>query len=230
MKPIQLSTQITVLDVPAPEWIKHHPDLSPHWGELIICAKKYGRITQYEPGATITTTPGDLYLVINGCLIASTNPLSVPDAPIYISALKRGDIITPDICRKIPISLSARTNTTVLCIHSGSINDFAAEVSNSGQFLASLNIELAQKYAEAAQSLLLKDQDRILRVIANLATHPESKDTVDGIQIEIRREDVRKYAGVQIRSATRAFAGLSDSGVIKFNGYKRIYYNKAGHK
>lgn len=85
---------------------------------------------------------------------------------------------------------------------------------------------MAQAYSRALSDSVGRDQDRIRRVLTMLASHPTAIDSKLGREVEANKQQIRDLAGVQKRSATRAFRALEESGVVSFYGYKRLFYRE----
>lgn len=67
-------------------------------------------------------------------------------------------------------------------------------------------LNLLTKHATAASTVQMKDQDKIWRVVVNLASHPRCRvHRPGGVEVKATREEIRRLAGVERRSASRAF-------------------------
>ncbi|KZN20744.1 Crp/Fnr family transcriptional regulator [Pseudomonas sp. FW300-N1B4] len=219
-----LTHPISALDLPAPSWLKDAPEVSCEWAKLLIAASLHGRIETYARGKVLETSPHDLLLVLKGCVLAIAPPQHDDGHHVFISALRKGDIITPSINSRVRIGLHARSTTTALRVPQSAIPEYMSDVGVLAKFLFTLELELTRVYAEAATATLLRDQAKILRVIEILASHPEAVNTTAGMEIEASKDEIRTLAGVHRRSATRAFHALVEAGIVSFNGYKRVYF------
>jgi CRP-like cAMP-binding protein len=191
----------------------------------LIAASLHGRIETYARGKEIEASPHDLLLVLKGCVLAIAPPQHDDGHHIFISALRKGDIITPSINKRVRIGLHARSTTTALRVPQTAIPEYMSDVGVLEKFFLALELELTRVYAEAATATLLRSQAKILRVIEILASHPDSVRTTAGMEIETNKDEIRSLAGVHKRSATRAFQALVEAGIVSFNGYKRVYFN-----
>lgn len=219
-----LSKPIAALDLPAPGWLKETPEVSSEWAKLLIAASLHGRIETYTRGTTLEISPTDILLILQGCALAIASPQHDDGHQIFIGALRKGDIITPTISNRVRIGLHARSTTTALRVPQAALPEYMSDVRISDKFFLALELELTRVYAEAATATLLRDQARILRVIEILASHPDAINTTAGMEIEASKDEIRSLAGVHKRSATRAFHALVETGVVSFNGYKRVYF------
>jgi CRP-like cAMP-binding protein len=199
-----LTHPISALDLPAPAWLLDVPEVSCEWAKLLIAASLHGRIETYARGTVLETSPHDLLLVLKGCVLAIAPPQHDDGHHVFISALRKGDIITPSINSRVRIGLHARSTTTALRVPQSAIPEYMSDV--------------------GVLSKLLRDQAKILRVIEILASHPEAVNTTAGMEIEASKDEIRTLAGVHRRSATRAFHALVEAGIVSFNGYKRVYF------
>lgn len=214
----------SILDTPAPSWLAKKPELAEPWARCLRSASKHGRLEDHDRGAILSNKESDFFLIIRGCVVVTSDPLEREAPPLFVSALQRGDIITPTIFQLVPVTLTVRSASTLLRVPKASLASFASEIGLCETLFMAVNMELTKLYAAAAQSVRLKDQDRILRVIESLALHSDAVITAVGNEVEVSKEEIRTLAGVQKRSATRAFHNLQEDGVIAFNGYKRVYY------
>jgi CRP-like cAMP-binding protein len=218
-----LSNPISALDLPAPGWLKEAPEVSADWAKLLVAASLHGRIETYARGTEIETSPNDLLLVLKGCVLCIAPAQHDDGHHIFISALRKGDIITPSIFSRVRIGLHARSTITALRVSHTVIPEYMSNPGVLEKLFFAMELELTRVFAEAATATLLRDQAKILRVIEILASHPEAICTTAGMEIEASKDEIRSLAGVHRRSATRAFHALVESGVVSFNGYKRVY-------
>ncbi len=210
--------------MPAPSWILNVPGLEDSWHSCLSIAEKHGELLQIERGNTFTQIPNHLHLILKGCVIAVTEAVEESSSPLFVSALCRGDILAPSIIQSIPITFVARTSTLAISIPKAVIASEGKDSLLWDRLSLALDSNLTRQYAVAAQSSFQCDQDRILRVIEQLARHPDAQRTQIGIEVEASKEELRLWAGVHKRSASRAFRGLVESGVASFSGYKRVMF------
>jgi CRP-like cAMP-binding protein len=187
-------------------------------------AEQSGELLEIERGSVFNQLPNHLYLILKGFVIAVTEVADDISAPFFVSALRRGDILSPTIMHSLPISFIARTSTLAICIPQTAIGNSAKQELLWERLCLALDSNLTRQYADTAQSSFQCDQDRILRVIEQLAGHPDAQRTQIGIEVEASKEELRMWAGVHKRSASRAFKNLVESGVASFSGYKRVMF------
>ena len=208
--------------MPPPKWIFNVPGLEESWLSCLKLAEQHGELVQVERGSVFTQVPDHLHMILKGCVIAVIDVADDKSAPSFVCALSRVDILSPSIIQSIPISFVARTTTLVISIPKAALDSGDNDALLWERLCLALDTGLTRQYAEAAQSSFQCDQDRILRVIAQLASHPDAQKTQIGIEVEASKEELRLWAGVHKRSASRAFRNLVDSGVASFSGYKRV--------
>lgn len=208
--------------MPAPTWILNVPGLEDSWLSCLKLAERYGELLQVERGNVFRPVPDQLHMILKGCVVAVTELADDIPAPSFVCALRRGDILSPSIIQSIPISFIARTTTLVISIPREALDSDDKDSLLWERLCLALDTSLTRQYADAAQSSFQCDQDRILRVIQQLASHPDAQKTQIGIEVEASKEELRLWAGVHKRSASRAFRNLVDSGVASFSGYKRV--------
>lgn len=208
--------------MPTPTWILNVTGLEESWLSCLKMAEQHGELLQIEHGNAFSQTPDHLHMILKGCVIAVTEVDEDISAPSFVCALRRGDILSPSIIESIPISFIARTTTLLISIPRSVLERDCNDSLLWERLCLALDTSLTRQYADAAQSSFQCDQDRILRVIEQLASHPDAQRTQIGIEVEASKEELRLWAGVHKRSASRAFRNLVESGVASFSGYKRV--------
>ncbi|MNZ75359.1 Cyclic AMP receptor-like protein [compost metagenome] len=98
------------------------------------------------------------------------------------------------------------------------------DMKNSEVVLMAAELNLLTKHATAASTVQMKDQDKIWRVVVNLASHPDVAHRPGGVEVKATREEIRRLAGVERRSASRAFHLFQEKGLVVFSGYKRFFF------
>lgn len=213
-----------VLDVPAPEWIVNDTTLFPQWGEFLLALIKHGAIETVRWPEGLTLEDNEFGLLIEGGVFA-VDGQARPDARLMlIQFLKRGDLLTSSTEHKRQLHLYPHSRTTCLVVRDSLLEPFKADFPYWDRLLPKLRGGMAQAYEQATVETKGRDQDRIKRVLALMAAHPTSVDSKLGRQVEVGKQLIRDLAGVQKRSATRAFRALEEDGVVSFQGYKRLFF------
>lgn len=212
-----------LLDVPAPEWIEADEGLFSYWGLCLMTLIRHGRIVTVKPGCNLDLAAGQLGLLIEGGLYALDEG-TLDDRALFVSFLRRGDIFKAMGGPASPLTFLAHTRSSVLVLDEASLQTFIAEFAIAERVLHALEVHLTCQYAGAAQTVGWKDLARVRRAIQMLADHPTATDTKLGREIESSKQNIRRLAGVQKRSASRAFNALAQAGEVTFYGYKRIFY------
>lgn len=212
-----------LLDIPAPDWLASDEGLFGYWGMCLMTLIRHGKIDTVKRGETLSIFPAQLCLLIEGGLYALDEGTQ-ENRCLFVSFLRRGDLFKPIDGLASPITYVAHTRSSVLILDDASLNAFTNEFALSSRLLHSLELFQAQRYAGAAQTVGWKDRARVLRAMQMLAEHPTATDTRLGREIESSKNNIRRLAGVQKRSATRTFSALAESGVVTWHGYKRLFF------
>lgn len=213
-----------VLDVPAPAWIVNDATLFPQWGTFLLALIKHGSIETVRCPEGLVLGDNEFGLLIEGGLFVIDGQ-NRPDARLMlIEFLKRGDLLTSSPGHTRLLQLYPHSRTTCLVVRDRTFEPFKADFPNWGQLLFQLKAEIAEAYEQARVETMGRDQDRIRRVLTLMAEHPTSVDSKLGRQIEAGKQLIRDLAGVQKRSATRAFRALEEDGEVSFHGYKRLFF------
>lgn len=213
---------ISLLDTPEPKWFQTSPQKS-SWASWLIQANHYGQIIQLEPKQRVDANRGDFFIVLKGCVVTSG---IFPDGhkPVFVDALRRGDLIWPLKQKHVLFEYETRTPTFLMKIARDKYRDFMSGNSYYETVLMAGELDLMTKHSHAAQFHFAKDLDRIKRVISLLVHHPDSQATQRGIEVQASKEEIRYLAGVERRSGSRAFKVLEDEGVLSFSGYKSFLF------
>ncbi|HBO2935328.1 TPA: hypothetical protein L4R50_000324 [Pseudomonas aeruginosa] len=213
-----------LMDVPAPKWIKADATLFASWGQLLLAMIKHGTVETVRKGDLLSMKQAEFGLLIDGGLYATDSPPCNEARALLIDFLRRGDLFSPAISSNLKITLSPHCKTTCLIVREDSLRAFKAEFEAWDMFEPILCAEMAQAYSQAVSASIGKDQEKIRRVLSIMANHPTAIDSKLGREIEAGKQLIRDLAGVQKRSATRAFRCLEEAGEVSFYGYKRLFY------
>lgn len=213
-----------VLDVPAPAWIINDDLLFSQWGTFLLALIKHGTVETIRRDQPLAMEPTEFGLVIEGGLFATDGSDAEGARVLLIQFLKRGDLFSPAIGNTLQMHLKPHCRTTCLVVRHSVIEAFKADFPAWDRLLPLLWAGMARAYSQAVTDSVGRDQDKIHRVLKLMAEHPTAIDSKLGREIEAGKQQIRDLAGVQKRSATRAFRALEDSGVVSFYGYKRLFY------
>lgn len=216
-----------LMDVPAPEWIEQDEALFSQWGLFLLAMIKHGIVETVQRNESLHLEHGEFGLLIDGGLFAVCRNSGSEGRDLLVQFLKRGDMITSAIGAKLPLSLTTPCKTNCLIVRQSAIQAFKAEFPLWDRAIPLLHALMAQAYSQALCETLGRDQDRIHRVLAMMAAHPTAINSTQGREIEAGKQQIRDLAGVQKRSASRAFRALEDAGYVNFHGYKRLYYKES---
>lgn len=213
-----------LLDVPAPLWIEEDEQLFGHWGSLLLAMIKQGSVESLRRGDTIEFASNEFGLMIDGGIYVTDQPESKEPRTLLIQFLRRGDIFSSAIGGNLNLQLQAHCRTTCLIIREPVLEAFQCEFPLWDRVFPKLTTGMFQAYSRAVCDTMGRDQDRIHRVLTMLANHPTALDSKLGREIEANKQQIRDLAGVQKRSATRAFRALEESSAVSFYGYKRLFF------
>lgn len=213
-----------LMDVPAPDWIVEDKFLFGHWGNFLLAMIKHGTVETLRRTDQLEMKPSEFGLLIDGGLYATDVPEGKDSRLLLIQFLRRGDLFSKAIGGNLHIQLLPHCSTTCLIVREQVIEAFRAEFPLWDRVVPLLCAGMAQAYSRAVSDSVGHDQDRIRRVLTMLASHPTAVDSKLGREVEANKQQIRDLAGVQKRSATRAFRALEESGAVSFYGYKRLFY------
>ncbi|HDS0957000.1 TPA: Crp/Fnr family transcriptional regulator [Pseudomonas putida] len=214
---------ITVFDTPEPEWFKTSP-LKSSWASWLINGNHYGKLIEVQPKTTLDTNQGDFYIVLKGCVVAFALSLDGKSKSVFVDALRRGDMIWPLQPKQVRFGYETRSLTYLLQVPQAKYDEYMKSNGYSETVLMAAELDLVKKHSQSALYLFAKDLDRIKRVICMLVGHPDARPTDRGIEVMASKDEIRTLAGVERRSASRAFKVLEDEGTIKFDGYKTFFF------
>ncbi|MFL1449379.1 hypothetical protein ACI77O_13360 [Pseudomonas tritici] len=234
MKPgISFAGSNGLMDVPAPEWVVAEDSIFSRWGVFMLAMIKHGQVESIRREDTLKLEANEFGLMIEGGLFAlvdsAANSANTPrqERPLLVSFLARGELFTPAIPGGKNIQFLPHSRATCLILRQNTLEAFKADfptwVSTSGL----LRTRSADAYTQALLESMGRDQDKIRRVLTIFAAHPTATDSIHGREFEAGKQLIRELAGVQKRSASRAFTTLEESGAVTFSGYKRIYYRES---
>lgn len=215
-----------IMDVPAPSWIEGDESLFSQWGKFLIAMIKHGTVETFRRTEAIPMESNEFGLLIEGGIFATDEPKNEDGRRVLVQFLRRGDLFAAAISNNLQFQLTPHCRTICLIVREGALEAFKSEFPSWATLKPLLNAGLAQAYSQAISETVGRDQDRIRRVLAMLAKHPTATDTKLGWEIEAGKQLIRDLAGVQKRSATRAFQALVEAGCVMFYGYKRLFYRE----
>lgn len=213
-----------LMDVPAPGWIVEDEFLFAHWGSFLLAMIKHGSVETIRRTDRFTMSASEFGLLIDGGLYATDSPGINDSRTLLIQFLQRGDLFATAIGGSLHLQLAPHCKTTCLVIREQVFESFRAEFPFWDRIFPLLCAGMAQAYSRAVSDSVGRDQDRIRRVLKMLASHPTAIDSKLGREVEANKQQIRDLAGVQKRSATRAFRALEESGTVSFYGYKRLFF------
>jgi len=215
---------VSVLSTPEPSWFKSSSLTAGSWASWLMMAHQYGRVVDHPAGIEIDANHGDFYILLNGTMVVSTVPPDPNLKPLFIDTLRRGDIIVPSRQPDLKFTYVVRGSASLLKVSKDKFNAFMNDMKNSEVVLMAAELNLLTKHATAASTVQMKDQDKIWRVVVNLASHPDVAHRPGGVEVKATREEIRRLAGVERRSASRAFHLFQEKGLVVFSGYKRFFF------
>ncbi|MPQ69316.1 Crp/Fnr family transcriptional regulator [Pseudomonas sp. MWU12-2323] len=215
-----------IMDVPAPSWIEGDEPLFSQWGQFLIAMIKHGTVETFRRTEAISMASSEFGLLIEGGVFATDEPKRVDGRRVLVQFFQRGDLFAAAVSSNLQFQLTPHCRTICLIVRERALDAFKNEFLSWARLRPLLNDGLAQAYSQALIETVGRDQDRIRRVLAMLAKHPTSTDTKLGSEIEAGKQLIRDLAGVQKRSATRAFQALVEAGCVEFHGYKRLFYKE----
>lgn len=214
---------IAVLETPEPDWFKTSPQKGT-WASWLIHGNHYGALIEVPPKTPLSSDNGDFYIVLSGCIVAYAISPDGQSKSVFVDALRRGDMIWPLQSKQVKFAYETRSTTHLLAVPRAKYEEFMKANSYSETVLMAAELNLMTKHLQAAQFIFIKDLDRIKRVVSVLVEHPDARPTARGVEVQASKEEIRTLAGVERRSASRAFKILEDEGVLSFHGYKSFYY------
>lgn len=215
-----------IMDVPAPSWIEGDESLFSQWGQFLIAMIKHGTVETFRRTEPIPMESNEFGLLIEGGIFATDEPKNEDGRRVLVQFLRRGDLFAATISNNFQIQLTPHCRTVCLIVREGAMEGFKADFPSWEALIPLLRVGMAQACSRAVSETVGRDQDRIRRVLAMLAKHPTATDTKLGREIEAGKQLIRDLAGVQKRSATRAFHALVEAGCVSFYGYKRLFYRE----
>ena len=215
-----------LMDVPAPEWIRGEQSLFGQWGKFLLAMIKHGQVEIVRRNETLTMADDDFGLMIDGGLYALDSPGGDDARSFLIEFFARGDLFTSAITNTLHLRLTPHCKTVCLIVRQSAIEAFLCDFPSWVKIKPIMQARMAQAYSKAVSDAIGRDQDKILRILTMLARHPTAIDSKLGREVEAGKQQIRDLAGVQKRSATRAFSALVDSGCVSFYGYKRLFFRE----
>ncbi|MDF9779227.1 hypothetical protein [Pseudomonas baetica] len=222
------SPSLTLLDTPQPAWFGTAPHAG-SWGSWLLQGSAYGNVIDLSANQPLVADKGDFYILLSGCIIVHGVSPQSSSKPIFVDALRRGDVICPLRHDQVKFLYKTRTAASLLKVSKDKYQAFMNDLKYSETVLLAAELHLMALHSNAAHLHFAKDLERIERVVNVLVQHPDSTHTPRGIEVQASKEEIRTLAGVERRSGSRAFKTLEDEGVLFFNGYKAFFY-KASRK
>lgn len=213
-----------VMDVPVPDWIKAEESLFKTWGVCMMTLMKHSQIETLNRGDYLDLNTYRGGLVIDGGLYALGQAGHDENRKMFVHFFQRGELFASQAAESLHVDLMAHCRTSFLAVPKDAFHDFLNEFPHSERIVSTLELRMTQHFAQALQRTNGKDIDRIHRVLEMLADHPTATDTKLGKEIEASKQQICLLAGVQKRSASRAFKALEEAGHVNFYGYKRLFY------
>lgn len=219
------SKQTQVLDTPSPSYFTTSPLLEGSWATWLITALTIGQTIQVSNGGVLLPTATDLYIVIRGCVVVTGVENNESSMPLFVTAMKRGDIIVRPRYSPMNFSYTAKGDVQLLHVHGRGYNDFLATIENIEAGLMATELSLLALHGAAAHSLVQNEKVRLLQIAQTLAEHPESARAGDGVIVACMKEELLGYAGISNRRiGARVFKILEEEGRVIFEGYKKFIY------
>jgi CRP-like cAMP-binding protein len=214
---------LAVLDTPAPTWFATAPHAG-SWSSWLVQGTHYGKVIDMGVKQPLVADTGDFFILLSGCIVVYGVSKEGSSKPVFVDALRRGDVICPLMHDQVKFIYETRTPAQLLRVSKEKYPAFMNDLRYSETVLLAAELHLMAKHSNAAQFHFAKDLERIKRVVNLLVQHPDSVHTPRGIEVHASKEEIRNLAGVERRSGSRAFKILEDEGVINFNGYKAFFY------
>lgn len=219
------SKQAQVLDTPAPAYFSTSPLLEGSWANWLIKALTLGQTIQVSNGGVLLPTATDLYIVIRGCVVVTGVENNDSSMPLFVTAMKRGDIIVRPRYSPMNFSYTAKGDVQLLHVHGRGYSEFLAAIENIEAGLMATELTLLALHGAAAHSLVQDEKVRLLQIAQTLAEHPESARAGDGVMVACMKEELLGYAGISNRRiGARVFKILEEEGRVIFEGYKKFIY------
>lgn len=219
------AAHVSVLDTPEPEYFHKTPLLEGSWASWLVTASSHGQTCSIKSGTVLRPSADDLFIVLGGCVVVTGIDASHSSKPLFVTAMKRGDIIIKPQYSSVDFSFTARNEVHLLHVSGKHYKDFRDAVKNSEAGIMATELTLLALHGVAAHSLLLNETSRLLRVATTLALHPDVPRGRNGTIVSCTKEQLLSYAGVfNRRIGARAFRELEEAGTIVFDGYKKFLY------
>jgi len=215
-----------IMDVPAPGWLCASPTLFRHWGEYLVKMVSFSQLVLLEPGDNLELSRFDLTLVVSGGLYCSIHDHTGEAKHLLVSLMKRGCIAASTSLEKYGSTLTSSSKTTCLIIPNGALPELLETIPQPDLLISEMHAYWDERHKEALAMQDRKDIERIVRVLCILSSHPGSARTNKGVELMISKGEIRNLAGVQKRSASRAFTALETAKVLHSEGYKLLYFTE----
>lgn len=221
------SKQTQVLDTPAPAYFTTSPLLEGSWANWLIKALTHGQAIQVSHGGVLLPTATDLYIVIRGCVVVTGVENNDSSMPLFVTAMKRGDLIVRPRYSPMNFSYTAKGDVQLLHVHGRGYREFFDDVENIEAGLMATELTLLARHGAAAHALVQDEKVRLLQIAQTLAEHPESARAGDGVMVAGSKEELLGYAGISNRRiGARAFKVLEEEGRVIFEGYKKFIFRR----
>jgi len=213
---------LSVYETPEPAWFDNAPQRGP-WATWLVTGHHFGSVVELQARTPLDAGRGDFFVVLKGCVVSYGVSPETPNRRVFVDVLRHGDLIWPLRQKQVEFAYETRSHTYLLKVPRSKYAEYIKANPHSETVLMAAELDLMTKHSQAAHVQFSRDIDRIKRVIAMLVNHPDARATSRGIEVQASKEEVRTLAGVERRSASRAFKTLEEDGVIVFSGYKTFY-------
>lgn len=220
---------VDLLTTPEPLHFSKTPLLEGIWASWLVTALRLGNIIHVPAGTVFQPTDTDLYIILDGCVIATCHDRDQSLKPLFVSAMQRSDMIIRSRYSQLAFSYTCKGAVQALHIQGTKFREFTNAVKNSEVALMATELTMLAMHGERAHSLLQEETSRLLSVIKSLASHPDVIRLHQGVQVSASKEELLTYSGIYNRRVgARAFKALDDAGIVRFHGYKRFTYIAEG--
>lgn len=220
---------ISVSNTPEPSYFSKSSLLEGSWASWLVTAMTHGQLCTMRAGGSINPADDDMFIVLAGCVVVTGIDQHADSKPLFVSAMKCGDIIIKPQYSSVEFTYAARGEVQLLHLGGEHFREFSSSVKNSEAGIMATELTLLSLHGSAAHSLLLDENARVLRVAKGLAEHPDVPRTKEGVVVTSTKEELLSYAAIfNRRIGARAFKALEQTGQVVFDGYKKFIYRTDG--
>lgn len=213
-----------LMDVPVPAYIQADESLFTTWGACLLALIKHGKVITLRRGESLDLKEWQIGLLIDGGIYAMSQAVHDESRKMLVHFFQRGELFVAGDENNLSLDLIAHCKTRCLVLSKSLFEDFSEEFTGTSRLLLTIDTWLTKQLLEAVQRSSARDIDKIRTTLVMLAGHPTATDTKLGREIEASKQMIRELAGVQKRSASRAFRSLEEQGQVSFYGYKRLFF------